>query len=120
METLPRHSFTRRQFRAQERIFEQGDAGEHAFVVDGGLVEIAQVCGGRSRVLGRIGPGGIFGEMALIDDAPRMARATAVENTVCLLIARDRFRAKIDAADPLIQALLRIFVQNIRSLTRET
>lgn len=119
MTELPRNMFTRKRFAAGEVIFEQGAAGGHAYVVDGGMVEISRSARGRTRVLGRIGPGGIFGEMALIDDAPRMARAVAVEDTMCLLVARERFRAKVDAADPLIQALLRIFCRNIRSLSGE-
>jgi CRP-like cAMP-binding protein len=119
METLPRSLFPQKRFFANETIFEEGDSAAQAYLIDLGLVEISKQRGSRRVVLGRIKPGGIFGEMALIDDAPRMARAVAVADTVCLAIERDKIRSKIESADPLLQGLLRIFVRNIRSLARD-
>ncbi|MCC6466985.1 MAG: cyclic nucleotide-binding domain-containing protein [Alphaproteobacteria bacterium] len=119
MDTLTRSFFPQRRFFANETIFEEGDSAAQAYLVDLGLVEISKQRGSRRVVLGRVKPGGIFGEMALVDDAPRMARAIAVADTVCFVIEREKIRAKIEAADPLMQALLRIFVRNIRSLASE-
>jgi CRP-like cAMP-binding protein len=59
--------------------------------------------------------GGVFGEMALIDDEPRMANTNALTKTVCIVVPGDAFKMKLNAADPLIGALLRVFVENIRS-----
>jgi CRP-like cAMP-binding protein len=113
---LPKN-LPRRQFPSGDTIFEQDTPASCAFVVEQGMVEISRRQGARRRVLGHIGPGGIFGEMALIDDQPRMARATAVGDTTCLVIEEFWFRAKLRAADPAIRGLLRIFVRNIRSLS---
>ncbi|MCK6453550.1 MAG: cyclic nucleotide-binding domain-containing protein [Alphaproteobacteria bacterium] len=106
----------RRTFHAGHLIFAQGQIGTRAYVVESGEVEIVRVQGQRRRPLGRIGPGGIFGEMALIDDQPRMADAIALSDCTCLVITREQFRSKLDAADPFLQGLLRIFVRNIRSM----
>jgi CRP-like cAMP-binding protein len=107
----------RKVFHAGKTIFRQGEEGDNAFVIEHGRVEIVRIAGDKRQVLGYINEGGIFGEMALVDDQPRMAEAIAVEDTTCLVIGRDRFREKIVRTDPFIQGLLRIFVRNIRSLT---
>jgi CRP/FNR family cyclic AMP-dependent transcriptional regulator len=62
--------------------------------------------------------GGIFGEMALIDNQPRMASATALTGTTCVIITDAVFDNKLKEADPFIAGLLRIFVRNIRSVTQ--
>ncbi|MBL8705738.1 MAG: cyclic nucleotide-binding domain-containing protein [Rhodospirillales bacterium] len=119
MNDFPDHLFTRMLFKAGEVIFEEGQRGDCAYLVDDGEVAILKRRARGFHPLARIGPGGIFGEMALVDDQPRMAQAKALADTNCVIIQRDRVRARIDAADPLVRALLRIFVQNIRSLTRD-
>lgn len=119
MDEFPDHLFTRMLFTAGEVIFDEGQRGDCAYLIDRGEVAILKRRSRGYHPLARIGPGGIFGEMALIDDAPRMAQAKALVDTTCVIIKRERVRAKIDAADPLVQALLRIFVNNIRSLTRD-
>jgi CRP-like cAMP-binding protein len=53
--------------------------------------------------------------MALIDDEPRMANANALTKTVCIVIPGNLFKDKLKRTDPFIGALLRVFVQNIRS-----
>lgn len=116
MDAVTSAFFLRKRFAAGTVIFDEAARGEEAYLVESGQVDIQKHRFDGWHPIGRIRPGGIFGEMALIDDAPRMARAVAVDDTVCMVIARDRLRAKLDAADPVLRALLRIFVQNIRSM----
>src|SRR3954454_21291878 len=108
----------RREFRSGDRIFREGDAGDRAYLVQKGRVEIAKERGDGHRILGYIEPGGIFGEMALIDGAPRMAAAHAVEETVCVLISKKILEKKLSAADPFLVALLRILLANTRALAQ--
>lgn len=68
-------------------IFHQGDLSGTVYLVQGGQVRITQ----RTRTgdmveLGVVGPNGLFGEMALIDNTLRMASATAVGETTCTVI----------------------------------
>ncbi len=107
----------REVFFAGKVIFREGDTGTRAYVIETGEVEIWREEGGERRRLGVIGAGGIFGEMALIDNQPRMASATALTETSCVVVPEDVFQRKLDAADPFLIALLRIFVANIRSIT---
>lgn len=97
-------------------IFRQGDPGNAAYVVQTGKIEIWVTDDDERKVLGAIGPGGIFGEMALIDNSDRMASATAVEPSVCIMVPERVFQDKMANADSFIVALLRIFCNNIRSM----
>jgi CRP/FNR family transcriptional regulator, cyclic AMP receptor protein len=107
----------RKVFQAGEVIFREGDEGTRAFVVQNGDVEIFKTNEDDQRmVLGVVGPGGIFGEMALIDDSPRMASARARTMVTVIVVNREMFAAKLAKTDPFIRGLLNIFANNLRSL----
>ena len=69
---------------------------------------------GSLRVLGKIPAGGIFGEMALVDNQPRMATARALVDSVCLMVPKALLEKKLDAADPFVAAMVRILIANAR------
>jgi len=75
--------------------------GNVAHVVQSGSVEICKIEDGDKKILGVIGRGGTFGEMALIDSEPRMASATAIS----LVIPHQVFQDKLASADSFIIAL---------------
>ncbi|HIJ64152.1 MAG TPA: cyclic nucleotide-binding domain-containing protein [Rhodospirillaceae bacterium] len=97
-------------------IFDQGDFGDFAYVVKTGLVQIVKVAQGARTVIGDVGPGGLFGEMALIDNAPRMASAVATEPTTCILVPSGAFETKVAASDPLTRTVIGVLMRNLRSL----
>ena len=105
----------RKVYAAGVNIFRKGELGSRAFIIEDGDVEIWRDDGGVRRRLGVVHKGGVFGEMDLIDDEPRMANANALTKTVCIIVPGDSFKDKLNRADPFIGALLRVFVQNIRS-----
>ncbi len=74
-------------FDTGQTIFQRGDQGEIMYVVTDG--EVALSIG--DRVLERVGPGGIFGEMALIEHKPRSATATATAPTKIAAVDQKRF-----------------------------
>lgn len=103
-----------------QTLFRMGEAGDRAYLVQEGVIDIIrELPDGRDVVLGQVTRGGIFGEMALVDDQPRMATARCKEKAVLVVVTRDQFQQKLEAADPFIRALLKIFVQNIRSITKK-
>ena len=75
-----------RQLAEGETLFRQGDAGTEMYAVVDGEVDL--VCEGAP--IDRIGPGGILGEMALIDQSPRSA--TAVAATAARVVPVDKRR----------------------------
>lgn len=73
-------------FAAGETIFNAGDEGHVMYVVQSGEVDVVA----RDQVIETIAAGGIFGEMALIDRAPRSA--SVVARTDCRLVPLDEAR----------------------------
>jgi CRP/FNR family transcriptional regulator, cyclic AMP receptor protein len=120
MNESTRHLMARAYFPAGTVIFRQGDDGDRAYVVESGEIEIARTEGTTRRILGVVKKGGIFGEMALIDNEKRMAEAVALSETTCFVVERDQFGDKFDSADPFIKGMIRIFVRNIRSMADDS
>ncbi len=109
--------FGTRAYQAGDLIFQEGDLGLEAYIVQSGKVEIHKAMGpGRDDiVLGEVTEGAIFGEMALVDDKPRMASAVCSQSAILRVIPVDVFEAKFAASDPFIRALVRVLVQNARA-----
>lgn len=85
--------FQRAVFRTGERIFSEFDEADECYVIDAGNVRITTTNAkdGRELAFAILGPGEIFGEMALIDAKTRSASATAAADTEVLVIHRQDF-----------------------------
>ncbi len=70
----------RRPYRAGEVLFEEGQLGRAIFILKSGKVELARKSGATRRVLGVLGAGQMFGEMALLEKMQRTASATVLED----------------------------------------
>jgi signal transduction histidine kinase len=101
-------------------IFAAGDPGDGFYVVESGSVRISAVVGqNEPRVLTTIGPGDFFGEMAVLDDAPRSATATAEVETKAIFLGRDRLLDLLERQPPLALALIREFSLRMRALNQK-
>jgi CRP/FNR family cyclic AMP-dependent transcriptional regulator len=100
---------------AGDTVFREGDAANQAYIVQEGEVAIEKLVEGKIKVLGTIVRGGIFGEMGLVDDSPRMATARAKTGVTLIIVSRRMFSKKLNKTDPFIRSLLNIFVDNIRT-----
>ena len=110
-----------RTLKAGEFIFNEGDAGDEAFMITSGEVEISIKSGENTIILATLGRGQIIGEMALIDDQPRMASAKAMAETVLSVIPQEAFKKRLNwlaEEDRLISHLLEIFVGRLRDQAR--
>jgi CRP-like cAMP-binding protein len=72
---------------AGETLFAAGDTGQHAYVVTEGAIELEL----HGHVLETVEPGGIFGEMALIDHQERSANARAKGDSKVVPLDQKRF-----------------------------
>jgi len=113
--------YDRLVFYPGDEIFVEGDEGNWAYLIQSGEIEITKrkPNGGGEVRLALLGTGRVFGEMALIDEVPRMASARATAKTTLVLIDSETFMSKIRKADPLVRELLYSFTSNLRALGRK-
>lgn len=97
-------------------IFREGDSGHEAYMLQQGTVRIFKTVAGRKVTIGRVWPFQVFGEMALIDDSPRMAAAMADDDVTCLVLTKDAIRSMMDQAPPGLNSLIQSLLATIREL----
>jgi CRP-like cAMP-binding protein len=110
-----------RRYRRDEVIFHVDDPGDSLFIVANGSVKITLSAddGTEPAILTTIGPGGFFGELALLDGAPRSANAIAMDGVEALVLRRDAFERLVDTEPGLRRALLATLAAEIRRLTAQ-
>lgn len=111
----------RRTFFPGDVIFNEGSSGSQAFVLQSGRVRIVKnLPGGQQGTLGFVEPGGIFGEMALIDHSPRMAGAIADRSSVCIVITEQILQSKLASTDPVLKMLMLMLIRLLRQVADKT
>jgi CRP/FNR family transcriptional regulator, cyclic AMP receptor protein len=106
-----------RSYKEGKLIVRQDDTAVTFYCVLSGGVRIEREGSAEGPVLlAEFGPGGFFGEMSLVDDAPRSASVTATAPTVCALISRWDFQRELKARPDVALALLRTLSQRVREL----
>ena len=103
-------------FEENDFLFEEGDAGDCAYIIESGSVELSIDKGDRILVIATLGEGDVLGEMALIDKLPRTASAQAVEETRAIAIPLAYIEQKIDSADPTLRLFLRLIMDRYRDV----
>jgi len=109
----------RKVFEPGTTIFDEGEPGHEAYVVEYGRVSVFKTVKGQRVELGSIIQGGIFGEMALIDDQPRMASAVAEIETACVVIGKDRLTEQLEQAPKGVRVIVGALLGNIRLMGAE-
>jgi len=94
-------------------IMKEGEGGVFMYVVVEGRVAISI----KSSIVERVGPGGIFGEMALVDQSPRAATATAESDCSLLSINRNDFLALVKSHPDFAVSLLKSAADRLRYMT---
>ena len=88
-----------RLFDAGEVLFEEGQRGAEAYVIKTGEVRITKSIDGTEQDVGVLCTGSIVGEMAVISDMPRIATATASEETLCVALSRQAVQIMMSSVD---------------------
>jgi len=109
------------EFRRGERIFLEGSRGDKFYLILGGAVRISKnIAGIGEEALAVLRDGDYFGEMALIDEAPRSADATAERHCTLSVITRRDFENLLSQNKELAYELLWTFVRTLSARLRET
>ena len=92
-------------------IFVKGDRGEFAYLVRSGEVEIR----GSGLALEVVGPGGLFGEMALIDGGPRSASAVARKATELVVVDQPTFVRLLGEVPDFALKVMQLLAKRLRA-----
>lgn len=98
-----------------EIIFNEGDAGDCAYLIEDGIVEILVTIDGREQRVNQIGRSELFGEVALIDHQPRTATARAQDKVVLITIQRQLVNELLEKTDPIVRHLLLVILDRYRN-----
>lgn len=108
---------TEQEFAAGHVFFRPGDPGDRAYLLNNGQVELLT---GTTEALTRVGlfeSGDVFGEMALIEERPRVFTARAVTAVRATPMTRDEFEHQLTHNPALTRQYLRSLFERLRSLT---
>ncbi len=106
-----------RQFATGQEIFAEGAAGDGVYFVKSGLVEVLAGSAER-RVISQLGPGEIFGEMAIIEHRPRSATVRAAQTTEVYFLPRGEMLTFIQRSPGLAFALLQQISRRLREFNQ--
>ncbi|MGE0055425.1 MAG: Crp/Fnr family transcriptional regulator [Hyphomicrobium sp.] len=99
-----------RQLDAGEPVFFEHRTGAEMYAVLSGRIDVVRY----GKELEQVGPGGILGEMALIDDGPRSAAALAAEKTTVAVVPRDMFLELVKEEPAFALHVMRVLAQRLR------
>jgi CRP/FNR family transcriptional regulator, cyclic AMP receptor protein len=114
----------RQSFASGDKIFSEGEPGRSIYLVDKGRVRISRTMPGLGEeALAILGPGSVFGEMAVLDQALRSADAMAHEDTELLVLDRkaldELFHTDYELAYHVLNALLRTVAGRLREMNEK-
>jgi CRP-like cAMP-binding protein len=110
----------RQKYRKSEVIFEEGSIGAEVYLIHSGRVLLSIRQSETQQVpLVVLNPGDLFGEMALVDDSPRSATASAVEDdTELIVMDRARFLFMVRQQPEFALSLMHTLCQRLRDMDK--
>lgn len=100
---------------AGRSVMKEGEPGLSMYIVMRGKVAVSI----KGVVVERVGAGGVFGEMALVDQSPRAASAAAEEESLLLAISRNDFLTLVKTRPDFAVALLKAISERLRHMTAQ-
>jgi len=95
-------------------IFEEGDPGNHMFIIQEGSVEVFRMLLGKKKSLSVLGPGDVFGEMSLICNHPRTATVRAVTRVRAYTFDRAAFEQLVRKNYGIALKIIRMLAQRLQ------
>jgi CRP-like cAMP-binding protein len=104
------------RYQAKQTVVSPGDPGLFMYFPLEGRVAILS----QDTVLSHVGVGSVFGEMSLIDSAPRSARVVAESDCLLLAVSRTQFLQLVQSQPEIGLALLKLMAQRLQAATAQT
>ena len=106
------------RFRKDEMLFARGDAGNHLYIVADGQIRLAiSTSEGRELSFQIVGPGDLFGEIALLDGHTRSAGAIALGPTLAYSLERSEFQRLRTAHSSISDATIAYLCRRLREVS---
>jgi CRP-like cAMP-binding protein len=104
-----------KDFKAGTVLFEEGQPGDHMYVITHGEVEIRRNVGETERVLAVLPAGEFFGEMAILNARPRSATAVVRVDSRLLVIAGNTFEAMLRARPEIAMRIIKALASRLEN-----
>lgn len=114
LEALSR-KVTQAQHQAGSEIIKEGTSGSSVFLIISGRCEVRR----NSNRIRELEPGEFFGELSILDPAPRTATVRAVEPTSLLVLEGYDFRTALKSSMQMSQRLISVLAERLRHMTDE-
>jgi CRP/FNR family transcriptional regulator, cyclic AMP receptor protein len=108
----------RKIFRKGDVIIEKGSHDTCAYIIESGKVEISDLVNDKKIVFGVLVKGQIFGEMGLVEDQPRSATVTAVEDLQLAELSRDSFNELFEKKPKVLLPIIRALFERLRTANK--
>lgn len=97
-----------------DEIFAEGEAGDALYMVIDGKVRVHKT----DRVIAELGERECFGEMAILDTAPRSATVSSLQPTSLLKITREDFQEILTEKPEIAQGIIKVLTRRLRDAIR--
>jgi CRP-like cAMP-binding protein len=97
-------------------LFKQGEKSDAAYIVQSGAVGMYREAQGRKIPLATVRKGELFGEMAAVDNSPRLATAFTLDESSLMVVPIGVMHDKLRKADPFIRAMIHMLMNNLRGV----
>lgn len=111
---------TRRSFPRNRTIVSEGEPSQSLYLMLAGRAKVQRSdAEGKEVILAMIGPGEFFGEMSLIDDAPRSASVITIEPCDFIAIQKDSFKGMLAQSPDMAMQIMRGLVRRLREADKK-
>lgn len=107
-----------KQFPQGTMIFSEYEPGNTFYLIQSGRVRITKIVGEFEKAIDILNPGELFGEMAILEEAPRSASAIALDDCVLLEFNKENFEILMSGNPQIALTLLRTLVKRLRDQRR--
>lgn len=107
-----------KQYPRGRMIFCEYEPGNNFYLIQEGRVQITKVMGSIEKAIDILQPGEVFGEMAILEEAPRSASAIALDDVTLLEFNRANFEVLMQGNPQIALTLLKTFVKRIHDQRR--
>jgi len=103
----------KKTFKPGDIIVRENTLGNSAYIIESGKVEVSKNIGNQRVVFTTLEKGSIFGEMCLVDNSPRSATVTTLEETVVTILSKTNFQQFL-MQNPAAQSIFQVITERLR------